>query len=250
MASVLPPLPGVTHSGVHSLAEVHSLVEVVCHHGILVPSVQSCCIWSNGNPMQGSLFCQLDAVVCNWGSPWGCRWCVTITTVAGAGCLGLVMVDCIHGFGAVGDLFLDMLNGIQLTRRCLEWFCHKFAKELSLMAVCTDDMAMQLMLSVLIIDHLEAVHQCLDVCNEIFGVLSWPGYNILEFSEVHMGVDVMCHSLLYSVEEGRSFCLGCSPFLFIACGHPLHMHLQEFGSQGCKDILEVVLTIRCDVVEE
>ena len=28
------------------------------------------------------------------------------------------------------------------------------------------------------------------------------------------------------------------------------MHLQGFGSQGCKDISEVVLTVRHDVVEE
>ena len=53
-----------------------------------------------------------------------------------------------------------------------------------------------------------------------------------------MGVDVMCYSLLDSVEEGRSFCLGPSLFLFNAGRHPLHMHLQRFGSQGCKDVLE------------
>ena len=109
---------------------------------------------------------------------------------------------------------------------------------------------MQLMLLVLIIDHFVVVHQCLYVCNEILGVLSQHGHNILKFSKAHMDVDVMCHSLLDSVEEGRSFCLGCSLFLFAASRHPLHMHLQGFGSQGCKDVLEVVLTIRCDVVEE
>ena len=65
-----------------------------------------------------------------------------------------------------------------------------------------------------------------------------------------MGVDIMCHLLLESVEEGRSFCLGCSLFLFTASGHPLHMHLWGFGSQGCKDILEVVLAVRHDAVEE
>ena len=113
-----------------------------------------------------------------------------------------------------------------------------------------DNMVMQLMLSVLIIDHLSVVHQCLDVCDEILGVLSQPGHNILKFSKVHMGVDIMCHSLLYSVEEGSSFCLGHSPFLFAASGHPLCMHLQGFGSQGCKDVSEVVLTIRSDAVEE
>ena len=118
------------------------------------------------------------------------------------------------------------------------------------MAVCMDDMVMQLMLSVLIIDHLTVVHQCLDVCNKILGILSQPGHNILEFSEVHMGVDIVCHSLLFSVEEGRSFHLGRSLFLFIASRHLLHMHFQGFISQGCKDILEVVLAIRHDAGEE
>ena len=65
-----------------------------------------------------------------------------------------------------------------------------------------------------------------------------------------MGVDVVCHSLLYSVKEGRSFHLGCSLFLFAASRHPWHMQLQGFCSQGCKDILEVVLTVRHDGVEE
>ena len=84
------------------------------------------------------------------------------------------------------------------------------------MVVCIYDTVTQLMLLVLIIDHFAAVHQCLDACNEMLGVLSWPGHNILEFSEVHMGVDIMCHSLVYSVEEGRNFCLGHSLFLFAA----------------------------------
>ena len=104
------------------------------------------------------------------------------------------------------------------------------------MAVLSDNMAMQLVLSMLIIDHLAMVHQCLDVCNKILGVLSWSGHNILKFSEGHMGVDIVCHSLLDSVKEGRSFCLGHSPFLIIAGRHLLHMHLQGFGSQGCKDV--------------
>ena len=118
------------------------------------------------------------------------------------------------------------------------------------MAVCTDDTMIQLMLSVLIIDHLAAVHQCLDACDEILEVLSQPGHNILELSEVHMGVDIMFHSMLDSVEEGRSFCLGCSLFLFTASRHPLCMHLQGFGSHGCKGILEMVLTVRHYVVGE
>ena len=118
------------------------------------------------------------------------------------------------------------------------------------MVVCTDDVVMQLMLAVLIIDHLAAVHQCLDACDEILGVLPWPGYDIFEFSKVHMGVDIMCHSLLDSVEEGRSFHLGHFLFLFTAGGHPLCMHLQGFGSQSCKDVFEVVLTVRHDAVEE
>ena len=95
------------------------------------------------------------------------------------GCVGhlpLVLADCIHRFGAVGDLFPGMLDGkvvhsnvSQLTRGCLEWLCHKFPKELSLMAVCMDNMVMQFMLMMLIIDHVTAVHQCLDACDEILG---------------------------------------------------------------------------------
>ena len=118
------------------------------------------------------------------------------------------------------------------------------------MAACMDDTMMQLIFLVLIINHLAAVHQCLDACDEILGVLSWPGYNILEFSEVHMGVDIVCHSLLDSVKEGRSFHLGHSLFLFTAGRQTLCMHLQGFGSQGCKDVSEVVLAVRCDAVEE
>ena len=118
------------------------------------------------------------------------------------------------------------------------------------MEVCMDNTVMQLMLAVVIVDHLTVVHQGLDACNEIFGVLSQPDHNIFEFSEAHMGVDIVCHSLVYLVEEGRSFCLGCSLFLFAAGGHPLCMHLQAFGSQGCKNISEVVLAVRHDAVEE
>ena len=118
------------------------------------------------------------------------------------------------------------------------------------MAVCSNDMVMQLMFLVLIIDHLTMVHQCLDACNEILGVLSQPGHNILEFSEVHMVVDIVYHSLLDCVEEGRSFSLGHSLFLFAAGRHPLCMHLQGFGFQGCKDVLEVVFAVRHYVVEE
>ena len=118
------------------------------------------------------------------------------------------------------------------------------------MVICTDNMAMQLMLLVLIIDHLAVVNQGLDACKEILGVLSQPGKNILEFSEVHMGVDAMCHSLLYSVKEDRSFHLGHSLFIFAVGRHQLCMHLQGFGSWGCKDISEVVLAVRHDVVEE
>ena len=133
---------------------------------------------------------------------------------------------------------------------CLEWLCHKFPKELSLMAVCIDNAVMQFMLMMLIIDHLAVVHQCLDVCDEILGVLSWPGHNIFKFSKIHMGIDVMCHSLLDLVKEGRSFHLCHFLFLFAAGRHPLCMHLQGFGSQGYKDIPEVVLTVWWDVAEE
>ena len=118
------------------------------------------------------------------------------------------------------------------------------------MAVCMNNMVIQLMLAVLIIDHFTVVHQCLHVHNEILGVLSWPGHNIFQFSKVHMGIDVVCHSLVYSVKEGRSFCLGHSLFLFAAGRHPLHLHLQGFGSQGCKNVFQVALTVRHDAVEE
>ena len=112
--------------------------------------------------------------------------------------------------------------------------CHKFPKELSLVVVCSDDMAMQLMLTVLVIDHLAVVHQCLDACNEILGGLSQPGHNILKFSEVHMGVGIMCPSLLDCVKEGRSFHLGCSLFLFTASRHPLCMHLWDLYPRAAK----------------
>ena len=171
----------------------------------------------------------------------GCRWCVTIAVVGGVGHLLFVLADSIHCFEAVGDLFPGVLDGkvvhsnvSQLIGGCLEWLGHKFSKELSLMAVCTDDTVMQFVLMVLIIDHLAAVHQCLDACNKILGVLSQPGHNIFEFSKVHMGVDIVCHSLLYSVEEGRSFYLGHFLFLFAAGWHPLCMHFQGFGSQVAK----------------
>ena len=106
------------------------------------------------------------------------------------------------------------------------------------------------MLLVLIIDHFAVVHQCLDAHDKILGVLPQPGHNIPEFSEAHIGVDIVCHSLLDSVKEDRSFCIGHSPFVFAASRHLLHMYLQGFGSQGCKDISEVVLTVRHDAVEE
>ena len=85
------------------------------------------------------------------------------------------------------------------------------------MAVCMDDMATQFVLTMLIIAHLAAVHQCFDVCDEILGVLSQPGYNLFKFSMMHMGVDAVCHSLLDSVKEGRGFSLGHFLFLFTAC---------------------------------
>ena len=124
-----------------------------------------------------------------------------------------------------------------------------FAKELSLMAVCLDEKPMQLVLMVLIIDHLAAVHQCLGACDEILGVLSWPGHNIFKFSEVHMGVDIMCHSLVYSVEEGRSFCLGHS--VPLCCQQASIAHASSgILFPGCKDILEVVLAVRSNAAEE
>ena len=156
----------------------------------------------------------------------------------------------------MGDLLPGILNGkvvhhnvSQLAGGVLNGFA-MFPKELSLIAVCMDEMARQFVLMMLIIDHLAAVHQCCDACYEILGVLSWPSHNILEFSKVHMGVDIMCHSLLDLVEEGRNFCLGHFLFLLTASRHPLCIHLQGFGSEGCKDISEVVLAVWWDAVEE
>ena len=106
------------------------------------------------------------------------------------------------------------------------------------MAVCMDDTVVQFVLMMLITDHLTVVHQCLDVCDEILGVLSQPGHNIFKFSKMHMGVDIMCHSLLDLVKEGRSFCLGCFLFLFAASWHPLCMHLQGFGPRAAKMYLK------------
>ena len=177
-----------------------------------------------------------------------CGWC---------GHSLFVLADSIHHFEAVGDLFPGMLDGkvvhsnvSLLAGGCFEWLCHKFPKELSLMAVCRDDTAIQFVLAMLIIDHLTVVHQCLDVCTKILGVLSQPGHNIFKFSKAHMGVDIMCHCLLDLVEEGRNFHLGCFLFLFAAGWHPLCMHFQGFGSQGCKYVPEVVLTVWQNAVEE
>ena len=107
----------------------------------------------------------------------GCRWCVTIAVVAGVGHSLFVLADSAHCFGAVGDLFPGVLDGkvvhsnvSQLIGGCLEWLGHKFPKELSLMAVCMDDTVMQFLLMMLIIDHFEVVHQCLDVSNKILGL--------------------------------------------------------------------------------
>ena len=156
---------------------------------------------------------------------------MTMAAVAGVDHLPFVLADCVHRFGAVVDLFSGMLDGkvvhsnvSQLTGGCLKWLGHKVSKELSLMAVCTDDMAMQFMLVMLIIYHLTVVHQCLGACDKILGVLSWPGHNLFKFSKVHMGFDIVYHSLLDSVKEGRSFCLDCFLFLFVANWHPLCMH--------------------------
>ena len=48
------------------------------------------------------------------------------------------------------------------------------------MAVCTDYMAMQFMLAMLITDHLAVVHQCLDVCNKILHAS--PGLAMISLS--------------------------------------------------------------------
>ena len=221
---------------------------VACHHGT--------------NPVAFGAMGILCGAVCSAG--WvlsyaigavfgGHNWCMTIAIVAGVGHSMTVMADCIHRFVLwetcsracwMAKWFTTMSASL------LQGVLNGFAKELSHMVVGTGDTVMQLMLVVLIIDHLAMVHQCLDVCNEILEVLSQPGYDIFSFSRVHMGDDIVCHSLLDSVKEGRSFHLGHFLFLFTAHRHPLCKHLQGFGSQGCKDISEVVLTVRHDAVEE
>ena len=60
----------------------------------------------------------------------------------------------------------------------LNGFAISFPRSFPSWQYALDDMAMQFVLMMLIIDHLAAVHQCLDACNEILGVLSWPGHNI------------------------------------------------------------------------
>ena len=74
---------------------------------------------------------------------------MTMAVVAVVGCLPLVLADCVHRFGAMGDLFPGMLDGevvhsnvSQLVGGVLNGLGHKFSKELSLVAVCTDDMVM------------------------------------------------------------------------------------------------------------
>ena len=32
--------------------------------------------------------------------------------------------------------------------------------------------------------------------------------------------------------------------------HHIYMHVQGFGSQGCEDISEVILTVSCNAVEK
>ena len=89
----------------------------------------------------------------------------------------------------------------------------------------------------LIIDHLAAIHQGLDVCNKILGVLSQPGHNLFQFSKAHMGIDIMCHSLLDMFEEGRSFCLGCFLFLFAAGWHHCACISRDLVPRAAKTYL-------------
>ena len=204
----------MTQLGVHSLVEVHSLVGVACHHSILVPSVQSCCIWSNGNHVWGSMLCWLGAVVCSWGSSWSvqmvcdhcyCGWCVSLATCPGR------LHPQVWSCGRLVPRHAEWQSGSQqcqlACKRVPEWFCHKFPKVLSLMAVCTDNMATQFVLTVLIIDHLTVVHQCLDVCDKILRVLSWPGYSIFKFSKVHMGVELWVIPCLIQSRKTEAFTL-------------------------------------------
>ena len=95
-----------------------------------------------------------------------------------------------------------------------------------------DDMAMQLMLSVFIIDHLAAVHQCLDACNEILGSspsLATTSSSSLRCTWVLASCVIPCCILL---RKGEAFTLVAPKFLFVASRHPLCMHLQGFSSQS------------------
>ena len=142
---------------------------------------------------------------------------------------------------------------IQLAGGCLEWLGHKFPKELSHMVVCMDD---TVTCSLCLHDaHHWSSHSGPSVSwcmwHEILGVISWPGHNIFEFSEVHMGVDMSCviPCWIWS-RKVEAFTLVTFWFLFAAGRHPLCMYLQGFGSQGCKDVSEVVLSVWWNAVEE
>ena len=188
------------------------------------------------------LSCAIGAVL------GGCRWCVTITIVTGVGCLALLMADCIPQVWSCGRLVLGhaewqsgsassqegLLNGffIGFPRSFPLWQYAWMMQQCSSCLQCSSLIILQWSISVL-----------------MHATRSWgfsPGLATTSSSSPRCTWVLMSsgHSLLYSVEEGRSFCLGHSLFLFAACRHPLCMHLQGFGSQGCKNILQVVLTVR------
>ena len=120
------------------------------------------------------------------------------------------------------------------------------------MVVCTDDMALQLMLLVLIIDHFALVHQCFDACNETLGVLSWAWLcNILKFSKVHMSVDIMCLiPCCILSRKAEAFALVTLHSSSLPVGIHCTCISRDLVPRGCKDVSEVVLTVRHDAVEE
>ena len=170
----------MTQLEVHSLAEVNSLVEVACHHDILIPSVQFCCIWNIWNPLWGSLFCWLDAVMCNWGSTWGVQvvcdhhhhgWYGLLSACHGRLCpqvwscrrLVLKHAGWQIGFTVMSD---SSLEGV------FKDLAISLSRSFPFMAVGMYNTVAQLVLLVFIIDHITAVYQCFDVCNKVLRVLS------------------------------------------------------------------------------
>ena len=181
-------------------------------------------IWSNGNHMQDSLLCQLGAVICSWDSPWRvqmvcdhccCGWCGPLTFCPGRwhpqvwSCGETCSQACwmAKWLTAMSASSLEsVLNGfaISFPRSFPSWQYARTIWQCSSCSRCSSLIILQWSISVLM--HV----------TRSWGSSPGPGHNIFKFSKMHMGVDVMCHSLLDLVKEGRSFHLGCFLFLFTA----------------------------------